>query len=165
MDAKGFDWRILLLFFLAGLMLLLLVGCGAPGAPGAQDAAPRGWMEVRMEAGAGVADAASFPDPQGGVVWFGPATWFPLSFLGTGADNSGAPTVEFEVAKSHREAFADLTEANTGNRMGVFAGGELVSLPRIVTRMPRTGVLAGSGWDAARCSEVRAALRRQQPPQ
>lgn len=161
MEPRGLDWRTLLLLLIAGLALLLALGCAGPGAGGG----PVGYMEVRLEAGYGESGAESFRDPSGGgLLWFGAPTWYPLSFVGRSAGADGSPVVTFEIAASHRQQFRAMTRDNEGARMGMFADGELLAAPSIAGEMGGSGVLAGTGWDLQRCTEVRRALLGQQPP-
>jgi len=160
METRGPDWKNLLILIAVGLILLLMIGCAGPRSNGE----PVGWLEVRAEAGAGVSGAESFQAPDGRTMWFGPSRWYPLSHVGRSAGSDGSPTVAFEVAASGREDFRQWTASHVGDRVGVFVEDGLLSVFSVASEMNGSGVIEGSGWDVARCAEVRRALRAHQPP-
>jgi SecD/SecF fusion protein len=60
-----------------------------------------------------------------------------------GQDTNGYPAVQFEMASGKKTAFGDFTEKHIGDLMAIVLNGEVVTYPKINSKLPGGGIIEG----------------------
>ena len=66
-----------------------------------------------------------------------------LESVGPDRDQYGYPAVRFEMAPDKKDAFGDFTEKNIEQQMAIVLNGEIVTDPRIESKLPGSGIITG----------------------
>jgi SecD/SecF fusion protein len=62
---------------------------------------------------------------------------------GISTDSNGYPAVQFEMASAKKTAFGDFTEKHIGDLMAIVLNGEVVTYPKINSKLPGGGIIEG----------------------
>ncbi|HEV8111536.1 MAG TPA: protein translocase subunit SecD [Planctomycetota bacterium] len=60
-------------------------------------------------------------------------------------DSYGYPAVRFEMSSEKKDAFGDFTAKHVGEQMAIVLNGEIVTDPKINTKLPGGGIIEGGG--------------------
>lgn len=66
-----------------------------------------------------------------------------LESVGFTSDQMGMPAVSFEIAAAKKSSFGDFTQAHIGQFMAIVLNGEIVTQPRINSKLPGGGIIEG----------------------
>lgn len=68
-----------------------------------------------------------------------------LDTVGFDQDRRGYPAVRFEMSPAKKGAFGDFTEKHIEEQMAIVLNGEIVTAPKINTKLPGGGIIEGGG--------------------
>jgi len=84
-----------------------------------------------------------------------------LELVGPDRDTYGYPAVRFEMAPDKKDAFGGFTEKHIDEQMSIVLNGEIVTDPRIESKLPGSGIITGgaSGFTQKEVTDLVTVLR------